>query len=142
MSQQLDGTPASTGAGGGTATVEETERRRLRALVTADIPAARALHARDCRVVDPRGGTHSGHDYLEALAAGAVDYGRFEPVSDIDVLLSGDLAVAVYRSRIDVEVQGLAPQSLEAWHTNCYRRARDSGNWELVWAQETAVATG
>jgi ketosteroid isomerase-like protein len=140
MSRRLDDGAAP--AGGAAQAVEDTERRRLRALVAADIGAARPLHARDARVVDPRGGVHSGDEYLDALASGAVDYGRFEPVSDIDVLLSGDLAVVCYRSRIDVDVRGLPHQSLEAWHTNCYRRARDTGGWELVWGQETAVRTG
>ena len=34
-----------------------------------------------------------------------------------------------------------APQSLEAWHTNCYRGAQSADRWQVVWAQETPVAT-
>jgi ketosteroid isomerase-like protein len=84
---------------------------------------------------------HGIDEYMEGLAAGVIDYRRFDPTSDITVLLSGDLAVACYRSRIEVLVQGLPPQALEAWHTNCFSRARDTGGWQLVWGQETAVAS-
>jgi hypothetical protein len=83
---------------------------------------------------------HGLDEYLEGLAAGVIDYRRFEPTSDIKVFLSGDLAVACYTSRIEVLVQGLPPQALEAWHTNCYSRARNSDGWQLVWGQETAIA--
>jgi ketosteroid isomerase-like protein len=133
-------TTASAVPAGPTEDLRATELERLRALVEADIGTARALHAPDFRAVDPRGGVHGLDEYLEGLAGGALDYRRFDPVSEIEVSVSGDLAVTRYRSRIEILVQGLPPQDLEAWHTNCYRRARDSGGWQAVWAQETAVA--
>jgi len=135
------GTTARAGAAGSAEELEAAERRRLRALVDADVEVALTLHAPDFRLVDPRGGVHGVGEIVDGLAAGAVDYRRFDPVSDIEVLVSGDLAVTRYRSRIEVLVQGLPPQSLEAWHTNCYRRAQDAGGWQAVWAQETAVVT-
>src|SRR5437879_3016421 len=101
--------------------VKDCELRRLHALVDADVETARGLHAPDFQIVDPRGGTHGRDEILDGLAAGGLDYRRFEPVSDLEVMISSDLAVVHYRSRIDVLVQGLAPQSLEAWHTKCYR---------------------
>lgn len=130
---------APAGAAGSTEDLRADELRRLRALVAADVQATRTLHAPDFRLVDPRGGVHGLEEYLEGLAAGAVAYRRFDPVSDIEVHVSGDLAVTHYRSRIEVLVQGLPPQALEAWHTNCYRRAQETGGWQVVWAQETAV---
>lgn len=132
---------SASGAAGSAEAVKDSELRRLRALVDVDMEAAGALHAPDFRVVDPRGGTHGRDEYLEGLAAGLFDYRRFEPVSDIEVMTSGDLAVVHYRSRIDVMVHGRAPQSLEAWNTNCYRRAPDADAWQAVLAQETAVGT-
>jgi ketosteroid isomerase-like protein len=131
---------APAGAAGATEDLQAMELRRLRALVDADLQATRTLHAPDFELVDPRGGVHGLEEYLGGLAAGAVAYRRFDPVSDIEVVVSGDLAVAHYRARIEVLVQGLPPQALEAWHTNCYRRAQDAGGWQLVWAQETAIA--
>jgi ketosteroid isomerase-like protein len=132
-------TSAPAATAGSTEDVRATELRRLRALVDADTQATRALHAPDFRLVDPRGGVHGLDEYLEGLAAGAVEYRRFDPVSDIEVSVSGDLAVTRYRARIEVLVRGLPPQSLEAWHTNCYRRTPDADGWQAVWAQETAV---
>ena len=134
------GTSAPAVTAGSTEDLKANELRRLRALVDADIQTARTLHAPDFQLVDPRGGVHGLDEYLEGLAAGAVDYRRFDPVSDIEVVVSGDLAVTHYKSRIEVLVQGLPPQVLEAWHTNCYRRAQGADGWQVMWAQETAIA--
>jgi len=120
--------------------VKAIERQRLRAFVEADVQVAETLHAPNFEVVDPRGGTHSKKEVLSWLAAGVLDYRRFEAVSDVDLMASGDLAVLHYRSGIDVLVQGLAPQSLEAWLTICYRRAGDGAGWQAVWHQETAIS--
>ncbi|MGY1639459.1 nuclear transport factor 2 family protein [Geodermatophilus sp. SYSU D00742] len=119
--------------------VRAVESRRLRALLEADIEVARRLHAPDYRVVDPRGGTHTRDEYLDGVAAGAFDYRRFEAVTEMEVMASGDLAVLHYRSGIDILVRGLAPQSLEAWQTVCYRRTEADAGWQVVWQQETAV---
>jgi ketosteroid isomerase-like protein len=119
--------------------VQAIERQRLRAFVEADVEVAARLHTPDFQVVDPRGGTHSKEEILGWLAAGVLDYRRFEAVSDVQVTASGDLAVLYYRSGIDVLVQGLAPQSLEAWLTICYRRAQGDAGWQVFWHQETAI---
>jgi len=132
-------TSAPAGTAGSTEDLRANELRRLRALVDADVQATRALHAPDFQLVDPRGGVHGLDEYLAGLAAGAVEYRRFDPVSDIEVAVSGDLAVTHYKARIEVLVQGLPPQSLEAWHTNCCRRAQHADGWQATWAQETAV---
>jgi Domain of unknown function (DUF4440) len=120
--------------------VKLIERRRLRAFVDADVDVAETLHAPEFRVVDPRGGTHSKGEILGWLAEGILDYRRFEAVSDVELEASGDLAVLHYRSGIDVLVQGLAPQSLEAWLTICYRRAENHAGWQVFWHQETAIS--
>lgn len=133
-------TSAPVVAAGSHEDLKASELRRLRALVDADTQAAQALHDPDFQLVDPRGGVHGLEEYMGGLEARVVDYRRFDPVSDIEVLISGDLAVASYKSRIEVLVKGQPPQALEAWHTNCYRRAQNANGWRLVWAQETAIA--
>ncbi|MFP5372170.1 MAG: nuclear transport factor 2 family protein, partial [Actinomycetes bacterium] len=75
MPPQLDATPDIAEA------LKLLERRRLRAFVEADVDVAEALHAPEVRVVDPRGGTHSKGEILGWLAAGSLDYRRFEAVS-------------------------------------------------------------
>jgi hypothetical protein len=115
----------------------EIERRRLRALVEVKPEEADALHAEDFRIVTPSGHTWSKAEYLGGIASGEIDYQRFEPISEIDVMADGDLAVLRYRSAIEISVKGLRPGKLEAWHLDCYRR--DSGTWRIRWSQATAI---
>jgi uncharacterized protein DUF4440 len=48
--------------------VRATERDRLRALVDADIAAARQLHADDFQLITPSGDSLSKDDYLGQVA--------------------------------------------------------------------------
>ena len=63
---------------------------------------------------------------------------RFEPVSDIDVMVDGDLAVLRYRSAIDIAVTGGTPGPLSAQHLDVYVRDTD-GRWRVRWSQATEV---
>ena len=89
--------------------LRELERRRLRSLVEVDLAAAEELHTPDFELVNPGGSTWSREKYLGGIASGDIDYRRFEPVSDIDVMVDGDLAVLRYRSAIDISVTGGRP---------------------------------
>jgi ketosteroid isomerase-like protein len=66
-------------------------------------------------------------------------YRRFEPVSEVDVMVDGGMAVLKYRSAIEISVRGEQPLALEAWHLDCYRRS-DDGVWQVWWSQATAVS--
>jgi hypothetical protein len=97
------------------------EKRRLRALVDADAPTLDALHAEDFVLIHPGGGVWSKAEYLGGVGSGAINYRRFEAVSQIEVLADGALAVLRYRSVIDIHVQGQQAGELQCWHTDCYR---------------------
>ena len=114
------------------------ERRRLRSLVEADMEVAEALHTPDFELVNPGGSTWSRERYLGGIASGDIDYRRFEPVSDIDVMVDGDLAVLRYRSAIDISVTGGTPGPLDAQHLDVYVRDAD-GRWQVRWSQATEV---
>ena len=114
------------------------ERRRLRSLVEADMEVAEALHTPDFELVNPGGSSWSRERYLGGIAAGDIDYRRFEPVSDIDVMVDGDLAVLRYRSAIDISVTGGTPGPLAAQHVDVYVRVAD-GRWQVRWSQATEV---
>ncbi len=116
----------------------ELERRRLRSLVEVRVAEAEALHAPDFVLVNPSGVVWSRAKYLGGIASGAIDYRRFEPVSDIEVMADGDLAVLRYRSAIEVSVAGRDSGPLSCWHLECYRRIH-SGQWQVRWSQATAV---
>lgn len=119
--------------------IRDIERSRLRALVGADMPVAQALHAADFQLVNPRGGILSKAEYLGAIASGGIDYRQFEPVSDIRVIMAGDLAVIRYQSQIDIDVQG-QNEFVRCWHTDCYRRG--GSGWQAYWSQATIAGPG
>ncbi len=64
----------------------ELERRRLRALVSADMATAGPLHAEEYWLITPAGSGLTKDGYLEAVASGELGYRVFEPVSEITVL--------------------------------------------------------
>jgi len=68
----------------------DIERERLRSLVDADMEVATALHADDFVLVHPSGGAWSKDEYLGCIGSGAIDYRRFEPRSEIAVMVDGD----------------------------------------------------
>ena len=106
------------------------ERRRLRALLAADIKAA-SLHADDYRLVTPNGSEMTKDDYLGAIGSGQLRYRVFEAVSDIAVLGDEPVAVLRYQARISFDDR----PGLLCWHTDCYQH-RD-GRWQVVWSQAT-----
>ena len=109
------------------------ERRRLRALVSADIAAAAPLHAEDYQLITPSGAQLTKDGYLGAVASGELGYQAFEPVSELTVLAGADLAVLRYQARISFD----DGPGFVCWHTDCYR-LRD-GTWQVVWSQATAI---
>src|SRR5687767_8883568 len=115
---------------------EDLERRRLRALVAADIDLARSLHAADYQLVTPGGATMSGPDYLDAIATGDLDYLVFEPASDIAVRVFDGAAAVRYQARIEVLVSGTLDSGL-FWHTDIHE-LRD-GRWQAIWSQATRI---
>jgi len=116
--------------------LREVERLRLRSLV--DGQPAEDLHADDSRIVTPSGHTWSKQEYVGGIASGDIDYRRFEPISEIEVMLDHDLAVLRYRSGIEISVNGREPATLEAWHQDVYRRT-SHGTWQIHWSQATAI---
>ncbi len=112
------------------------EHQRLDALVQADMPEARRLHADDFQLINPAGLALSDEDYLGFIASGLVDYLVFEPESPIEVRVYGQSGVIRYQSHIEVVVFGEL-QSLDAWHTDLYERRH--GQWQAVWSQATAI---
>ena len=119
-------------------TVADLERRRLRCLVEARTDEADPLHAPDFQIVTPSGGVWNKEQYLGGIADGSINYRRFEPVSEIDVMVDHRLAVLRYRSAIDIAVAGQEPGPLECWHLDCYERD-DLGTWRVRWSQATEI---
>jgi ketosteroid isomerase-like protein len=96
------------------------------------------LHAPDFQLVNPSGGVWSKEKYLGGIADGIINYRRFGPVSDIDVMVDGDLAILRYRSVIDIAVGQQEGGLLECWHLDCYRRD-EGGRWQVRWSQATSI---
>ncbi|HYJ13439.1 MAG TPA: nuclear transport factor 2 family protein [Thermomicrobiales bacterium] len=115
------------------------EKRRLRALVTVDIETAATLHADDFQLIDPAGASISKTAYLGDLASNWIHYHVFEPVSEIAIHQTGDLAVLRYQSRIQVTINGETSPPGTYWHTDVYVRRDD--RWQVVWSQATNILT-
>jgi Domain of unknown function (DUF4440) len=111
----------------------DTERRRLRALVSADMATAAPLHSADYQLITPNGSALSKDEYLGAVASGELGYRTFEPVSEIVVLAGTDLAVLRYQARISFD----DGPGIVCWHTDCYRLCDET--WQAVWSQATMI---
>ena len=115
------------------ADLPDLERKRLRALLAADIKTAAPMHADDYQLVTPNGSDMTRDDYLGAIASGQLRYRVFEPVSDIAVLGEEPVAVVRYQAKISFDDRA----GLLCWHTDCYQ-LRD-GSWQVVWSQATQI---
>jgi hypothetical protein len=113
--------------------LSDAERRRLRALVSADTVTAAPLHAEDYQLITPNGTALTKNGYLGAIASGQLRYRVFEPVSEIAVLAGPDLAILRYQARISFD----DGPGIICWHTDCYRLRDDT--WQVVWSQATAI---
>jgi hypothetical protein len=116
--------------------MREIERRRLRALVEADMPTAAELHADDYELITPLGVAVSKEQYLGAIGSGQLTYARFEPVSEIAVRLGAEFAVLRYQAAIFLSGGGTRPPSTY-WHTDVYQ-LRDRG-WQVICSQATLI---
>ena len=117
--------------------LRDLERTRLSHLVARRIPEAEALHAPDFVIVTPSGHAWTKAEYLGGIESGEILYRRFEPITDIDVMVDGAVAVLRYRSAIEIGVNGREPGPLSAWHLDCYRRT--TAGWQIRWSQATAL---
>ena len=117
--------------------IRAVEHERLRALVEADVAAASRLHADDFQLINPLGGSLSKDEYLEAIAAGEIDYLMWEPGA-IKVKFYGEAAVIRYQAELQIKVKAMpdAPSG-RFWHTDVYERR--NGRWQVVWSQATQV---
>lgn len=116
--------------------LRETERARLRALVSADVALARQLHAPDFQLITPIGVSLSRDEYLGAIAAGRIKYQAWEP-ADIAVRLYEGSAVIRYRAQLEVVFDGHNVPRSDYWHTDAYEYRDD--RWMVVWSQATAI---
>lgn len=119
------------------ALLRETERRRLRSLVEVDLATARPLHAECYELITPNGYALSKREYLGDIESGQLRYEVFEPVSEIVIRGSGQVALLRYRARITIRAGGAAV-SMICWHTDYYEQRE--GCWQAVWSQATAVS--
>lgn len=113
------------------------ERKRLHALVAADMEVAHALHADDFQLVTPTGVTYSKEQYLERIASGRINYVEWEPESPIAVRLYDKGAILRYQARLEGIMSGEPMELARYWHTDSYEH-RD-GRWQVVWSQATLI---
>ncbi len=109
--------------------LQATERKRLRALVAADIETADLLHANDFQLINPGGGALSKEEYLGEIASGNIHYHLWEPGS-IAVRVQGQMAILRYQSQIEISVDGQTAPLRRYWPTDSYEKT--DGRWQIV----------
>jgi hypothetical protein len=117
--------------------IRQTEARRLRSLVDADIEVARVLHADAFQLINPTGGALSKDQYLGAIESEAVDYLIWEPDSPIEVRVAGSATAVRYRSKIEIVVNGHHLPLARFWLTDTYEKLDNV--WQVVWSQATEI---
>jgi hypothetical protein len=122
---------------GDTADLGALERRRLKALVDADIETAWCIHADDFQLVTPSGSAHTKTEYLGLIERGEIKYLVWEPI-DIDARVNGDAGCVRYQSRLNIVVDGFEAGMGSYWHTDYYEIRQ--GRWQVVFSQATAIA--
>ncbi len=115
----------------------QVERRRVQALVAADLAIADELHANDFQLITPGGHSRSKAEYLDRIASGATIYRLWEP-DEISVRASRDIGCVRYRPTMTVIVDGRKTGPRQLWHTDFYEKR--SGRWQVVWSQATAIS--
>ncbi len=115
--------------------IRSIERQRLRALVEADVVAARRLHADDFQLISPSGALFSKERYMSEIESGVLDYRTWDP-GEITVRLYGDAAVIRYDDvGFEVFYEGKpawSGASSIARHTDLYEKR--NGQWQAVWS--------
>ena len=114
----------------------DVERKRLRALVEADLAVADQLHASDFQLITPGGDSLSKEEYLQAVASGEIDYLVWDP-EEIDLRLHDETACLRYKSTIRIVVRGQEFEPGRYWHTDFYELRDD--RWQVVWSQATQI---
>lgn len=114
------------------------ERERILALVEGRADDASNIHTADFELVHPTGGVWSKSEYIGGIASGEINYRQFEPISDIEVLVAGGVAVLRYQSEIDISVGGQRGGLMKCWHLDCYVLQRDD-SWRVRWSQATEI---
>jgi hypothetical protein len=117
--------------------LRQIEKKRLRALVDADVAVAGPLIASDFELINPIGEVLTRNDVLGGVGSGALDFLSNTVTSQIRVRLHGNTAVVRYRHTIDITVVPVGHLTHPAWTTALYERR--NGDWQIVWEQTGAI---
>ena len=107
--------------------VRSAARKRVSALIAADMEVLRAIHADDFQLVTPLGVVLSKEQYLGAVGAGHIHYLAMELDSAIDVRTYEDVSLIRYRAQIEIEVQGQKHPRASYWFSDGMRSVKGSG---------------
>jgi ketosteroid isomerase-like protein len=110
------------------ATIRDTERERIAALVSHDMETAEDLHAADFLLSAPSGEDFTKDEYLTEVGSGGLDYLLWEPLSPLRVRVNGEKAVVRYRSKIGLAGRG--GTTTEQTHKDTY--VLEDGRWRIL----------
>lgn len=116
--------------------ISELDQMLRKALVAGDADTVDLVLAPHFELVDPSGDLQTRDAYLRSVSSGDTDYETFDPITPVDVRVSGEVAVVTYESQLHVSAGSIHLQH-KAWHTHVYQQT--GGGWREVWSQATAV---
>jgi len=99
----------------------------------------RHLNFHDARDNLPTGEQESREEYLLSVASGELDYHALEPISPVDVSVSGRVGMVTSRSHFEVTVGAIRVEHA-AWYTHVCEKHHDQ--WQQVWASPPCFVGG
>jgi Domain of unknown function (DUF4440) len=117
--------------------LRHVEKKRLQALVDANVAVVGRLIANDYELINPLGEILTRNELLGAVGSGSLDFLSDTITSHIRVRLHGNAAVLRYRHTISVALAGVGHLTHPAWTTALYERRH--GHWQIVWEQTGAI---
>lgn len=119
--------------------IRETEISRLNALLNLELSLANKLHADHFELITPYGAQLNKEQYLGAIESRDLNYQKWEPCSEIEVVLYSDNAAVIrYQSTLEIVAFGQSIPALKYWHTDTYEKNSD-GQWQVVWSHATQI---
>ena len=107
--------------------LRQIEKKRLQALVDADVAVAGPLIASDFELINPLGDVLSRNDVLGGVGSGALDFLSDTVTSQIRVRLHGNTAVLRFRHTIDIQSPASDTSPTRRGRPPCMSGARATG---------------
>tara|TARA_R110002096_G_scaffold206032_3_gene392139 strand:- start:1946 stop:2317 length:372 start_codon:yes stop_codon:yes gene_type:complete len=117
-------------------TVQELDRKRIRAMIARDADSLYALLADDLFYIHASSAKDNKHSLIHALLSGALIY-KVIDLSEVESRDLGDQVILIGKARVTVLASGQRSDSFERF-SSCWVRRDD--RWQMLGWQSTLLA--